>query len=70
VIKNILIVFLFFTSLESFAQTESQSLDALKNKVETFVLFVLNELSTNTEGAVQVSADKLDPRLVRPSSEP
>lgn len=59
-IKNILIAFLFFTSMGSFALTESQSLDALKNKVESFVL---NELSTNTEGAVQVSADKLDPRL-------
>ncbi len=55
--KRILSVFLIFAN-PLFAQT--QSLEALTNKVESYML---NQLATYTEGKVSVSAGKLDPRL-------
>ena len=57
--KSILSVFLFFASICLHA-APSQSLDLLRNQIETYVL---NELATYTEGKVQVSADKIDSRL-------
>ncbi|WP_298622934.1 flagellar basal body P-ring formation chaperone FlgA [uncultured Legionella sp.] len=57
--KSILSVLIFFASISSYAEP-AQSLDLLKNKIESYVL---NELSTHTQGRVQVQADKLDPRL-------
>lgn len=57
--KSILSVLIFFASISSYAAS-GQSLDLLKNKIESYVL---NELSTYTDGKVQVQADKLDPRL-------
>jgi flagella basal body P-ring formation protein FlgA len=57
--KSILSVLIFFASISSYA-APGQSLDLLKNKIESYVL---NELSTYTDGKIQVQADKLDPRL-------
>lgn len=57
--KSILSVLIFFASISSYAAS-GQSLDLIKNKIESYVL---NELSTYTDGKVQVQADKLDPRL-------
>lgn len=56
---NILSVLLFFASTCIHADS-SQSLDLLKSKIEQYVL---NELSSYTEGKIQVSADKIDSRL-------
>lgn len=56
---SILSIFLLFASTNLCA-APAQSLELLKNKIEDKVL---NELTTNTEGKVQVSADKIDPRL-------
>ncbi len=57
--KSILSVLIFFASINSYA-TPRQSLDLLKNKIESHLL---NELSAQAEGKIQVHADKLDPRL-------
>lgn len=57
--KSILSVLIFFASISVYAE-QAQSLDLLKNKIESHVL---NQLSTYTEGKIQVRADKLDPRL-------
>ncbi|MCL9685608.1 flagellar basal body P-ring formation chaperone FlgA [Legionella maioricensis] len=57
--KSILSVFLFFASICLYA-TQIQSLPLLKDKIEQYVL---NELSTYTEGKIQVSANKIDSRL-------
>jgi flagella basal body P-ring formation protein FlgA len=56
--KSILSVFIIFASMGLYAA--EQSLDLLKNKIEAHVL---NELTTYTDGKIQVQADKLDPRL-------
>lgn len=57
--KSILSVFLFFASLGVYADT-AQSLELIKNKIEAKLL---NDLIGTTEGKIQVSADKLDPRI-------
>lgn len=57
--KSILSVLLIFASICIYAES-SQSLELLKSKIEQYVL---NELSSYTEGKVQVVADKIDARL-------
>lgn len=57
--KSILSVFLIFAST-NLAASPPQSLDLLKNKIESHIL---NELSAYSEGKIQVSADRIDPRL-------
>ncbi|KTD34282.1 flagellar basal body P-ring biosynthesis protein FlgA [Legionella moravica] len=57
--KSILSVLTFFASFCLYADL-SQSLDLIKNKIESHVL---NELTTYTEGKIEVQADQLDPRL-------
>lgn len=56
--QSILSFLLLFASIGSHA--ESQSLDVLKNMIEQHLI---NQLVGYTEGSIQVSADKLDPRL-------
>ncbi len=58
-IKGILSGLLIIASTVTFAES-TQSLDLLKDKVEQHVL---NELASYTEGKIQVSAERIDPRL-------
>lgn len=57
--KSILSVFLFCVSVGLYAE-ETQSLELIRNKIEQHLI---NELTNNTDGKVEVSADKIDARL-------
>jgi flagella basal body P-ring formation protein FlgA len=57
--ENILGVLLIFASSYLYADS-TQSLELLKNKIETYAL---NELSHYTEGKIQIITGRIDPRL-------